>query len=476
MKEFATDRIDSFRELVLNILKVTVNIVGETLQTILEQLDEELGHPGKGWESIGKRERRLVTLFGMEIVLKRRGYRRRIGGKTETIFPLDRALGLCPEERFCPLIQQLAIELATKLSFREVASVLRNAFLIPVSHQEVHRWVTEAGEAREAEEQEKVAAVFERGQIVNHSEREVPVVVMEADGVVVRLQREEKKTMELKLGIVHEGWRQEAPGSRRYELIGKECWGGDLSGQEFWERGLIRLMEKCNLEKIQRVILNGDGDEWIREGEKYLGAEWYLDRYHVHRAVIEGLRNQPKRRVKVLEALGAGDLRRLEELLEEGVEAAKDPQECQKVEKVRQYLKANWDGLVDWRQRPGPQPEGAKGLGAIEGQVRHIAAARMKRRGANWTKRGANNMLQLRLLGEMDQLGSWLYRWQSRRWPEVTERASQVTAKEVVKRLAGVDRGAWLRASLPILGTKYRFSPLGEALYKLSHTLSLEAC
>ncbi|NPV27894.1 MAG: hypothetical protein HPY81_10800 [Firmicutes bacterium] len=107
----------------------------------MNQLDEELGHPGKGWESIGKRERRLVTLFGLEIVIKRRGYRR-VGGRTEIIFPLDQALGLRPEERYYPLVQQLAIELATKLSFRETAAVLENTFFVPVSHQEIHRWVT----------------------------------------------------------------------------------------------------------------------------------------------------------------------------------------------------------------------------------------------------------------------------------------------------------------------------------------------
>lgn len=84
---------------------------------------------------------------------------------------------------------------------------------------------------------------------------------------------------------------------------------------------------------------------------------------------------------------------RLEELLKEAIEATKEPRQRQKVEKLWKYLRANWDGLVDWRQRPGPQPEGAKRLGAMEGQVRHIAAVRMKRWGASWTKSGANNML-----------------------------------------------------------------------------------
>lgn len=170
------------------------------------------------------------------------------------------------------------------------------------------------------------------------------------------------------------------------------------------------------------------------------------------------------------------DLGRLEELLKEAIEATKEPRQRQKVEKLWKYLRANWDGLVDWRQRPGPQPEGAKGLGAMEGQVRHIAAVRMKRWGASWTKSGANNMLQLRLLGKMNKLGSWLNRWQSCRWPEVAEQASQMTAKEVVKRLKAVNSGEWLRASLPLLGTKHRFTPLGRALYSLSHNLSLQAC
>jgi len=476
MQQFVTERIDSFKKLALSVLKVTVEAVGKSLEAILHQLDEELGHPGEGWESIGKRERRLTTLFGLEIVVKRRGYRRRIEGKRETIFPLDQALGIRPEERFCPLVQQLAIELATKLSFRETALLLQDSFWVPVSHQEVHRWVTEAGQEREKEERKEVAAAFLEGQLWNHSEREVPVLVMEADGVFISLQREREKVVELKLGIVHEGWRQEAPGSQRYGLIGKACWGGNISTDEFWDRGMVRVMEKCDPHKIQRLILNGDGEAWIREGQEYLGAEWHLDRYHVHRAILEGLSHDPERRGKVFKALAAGDLGRLEELLEEAVAATKEPQQRRKAEVLRQYLKANWDGLVDWRQRPGPQPEGARGLGAMEGQVRHIAAARMKRRGASWSKRGANNMLQLRLLAEMDRIRDWLESWQSRRWTQATEKAAQAVTEEVPKRLAAAGGGEWLRATLPLLRTKAGSSPLGRALSSLSHISSLQAC
>lgn len=474
MDKFAAKSMTSFRDLMTGVLKAVAKQASQVLERIMEELDEQLEHPGKGWESIGKRERRLVSLFGVELVIRRRGYRRRVGDKTDTVFPLDEVLGLRPEERFCPLVQEWAIELATKMSFREAAGILQGLLQVPVSHQQVHRWVEAAGGEREREEREKVQAVFGEGRELKHSDREVAVLVVEADGVCVPLQREREKVLELKLGVVHEGWRPVTPGGGRYELIEKACWGGDVTAEEFWERGVVRIAEKCDPTKVQRVILNGDGAAWIREGQAYLGAEWYLDRYHVHQAVLTGLSHDGKRREQVFRALAEGNLKRLEALLDEAVESAKEPEHRRKAEELRVYLKANWEGLEDWRRKPGPQPGGAKGLGAMEGQVRHLAAARMKRRGASWSRRGANHMVQLRLLDGMERLGQWLQEWQERRWPQLAGGGAKVS--RVVERLAKEDPEEWLRACIPALRTAFRSGPLGRALYALSHIPALRAC
>lgn len=135
MHKFAAKFTVSFRDLMTDVLKAIVKQACQVLERILEEMDEQLGHPGKGWESIGKRERRLVSVFGMELVIRRRGYRRRVGDKTETVFPLDEVLGLRPGERFCPLVERWAIELATKMSFREAAGILQRLLQVPVSHQ-----------------------------------------------------------------------------------------------------------------------------------------------------------------------------------------------------------------------------------------------------------------------------------------------------------------------------------------------------
>jgi len=105
----------------------------KALQAVVGELDEELPRPGRGWESVGKKERRLNTLFGLTMVISRRGYRRRNGRgqhcATGPHFPLDEALGLAREERSCPLVEHLVVTLATELSFLKTAELPADAFI-----------------------------------------------------------------------------------------------------------------------------------------------------------------------------------------------------------------------------------------------------------------------------------------------------------------------------------------------------------
>lgn len=479
MMEFNADGIKSFKGLTVGILQVMVKGMGEALQAVVDQLDDEIPHPGAGWESVGKRERRLSTLFGLEICIRRRGFRRRDrqggegDGQSELLFPLDRALGLAPGERFCPLVQHLAITLATELSFRGAAELLNSMFDVAISHQEVHRWVQEAGEEREREVAGQVAAAFVEGKEIPAGDRAVPVVVVEADGVWVRLQREKKRWLELKLGVMHEGWAAESPAGKRLELINKGCWGGNLTTEAFWERGVVELAGRYDLSQLERVLMNGDGAVWIKAGQEHLApAELYLDPYHRNQALVRGLGHDRALLAEAQAALQAEDLERLDAILDRAVAAAGEPEVKERVREVRRYLKANWDGLGDYRKRPGPQPQGAKALGTMESQVRHIAAARMKRRGASWRPSGANSMVQLRLLGQMGKLHEWLEERGAQRWATGEQRDGRHEPSRVLERLSKTDTAAWLRAGVPLLQTKAGNTPLGRALKGLSRLRS----
>jgi len=119
----------------------------------------------------------------------------------------------------------------------------------------------------------------------------VPYLVIEADGVNVALQREEERRAEVKVGIAHEGWQEISKG--RYKLKEKSVYGGIMNGDRFWEGFSLSLAKKYELSRIGKVIVGGDGAPWVKEGAELLGGIYELDRFHLKRALHQGLASDP---------------------------------------------------------------------------------------------------------------------------------------------------------------------------------------
>lgn len=467
--------ITSFKGLVEWLLERIAADLCRQVEAVLVELENqrERDKSLKGWESIGLRQRTLVSLYGMEIKFQRRGYRRlRSDGSWEYRYPLDEMLGLLPEERFCPLVQDMAVGLAVRMSFREAASFLQENLKVPVSHQEVHRWLQEAGEERDRQLREEVQAVFEGGQVPTGEGSGADVVVIEADGIFLPLQRESQKAAELKLGVMHEGWEADSPSEKRFRLVNKAAWAGYLSAQEFWERGDIRFAQRYDREKVGRVVVNGDGAEWIKQAlQHFEDAELYLDPFHRNRAIREALGFAPDLVRRALNALGKRDLEGLERILAEGMAAASGEEQVKRVRELRRYLKANWDRLLDWRSGPKPAPEGARGLGAAEAEINHVLAARMTKRGMSWRTSGAHHMAQLRCLVAEGQVKPWLEGWQKRLWPEAKPDDRYHAPSHIIETLSQTDPAEWLAARLPLLASAAGNSELGRRLKQLTQAV-----
>jgi len=469
--------VATFKSLEVGLLREIAALFTDLLSEVLSALDDEIRFEGlgPGWQSVGKHERELDSLFGLRVRYARRGYRRvRPDGKKEYRWPLDELLGLPPGERFCPLVQYIAVTLATKMSFRETAEFMQTCLQVAVSHEQIHRWVQAAGEAREAEERAAVEAVLEGGEVPSGEGPGAELVVLETDGLFVRLQREQSKVAELKLGVMHQGWEAESPAGKRYRLAKKEAWGGVLSGEEFWERGMLRVYRRCDPEKVGRVVVNGDGAEWVKLAPRYLPrAEVYLDRFHRNRALREGLGFAPELLERAHAALRAGEKEALKGILAEALALAPDAEHVARVKRLQRYLEANWDGLEDWRQGDKPVPEGARGLGAAEPQIEHILAARMTKRGMSWRLRGAHHMTLLRCLEAEGTLAAWLDQWQGRTWPRVPVDRQVRVRDQVLQGLGEVDPAAWLRGRIPMLATAAGATELGRRLKALTRLPSL---
>ncbi|MEP0774507.1 MAG: ISLre2 family transposase [Acidobacteriota bacterium] len=473
-----TYRVETFKDLVGWVLRRTVQEMVERLALVLAAVDEEVHNDPEerkrrqGWESIGKRERSMQSLLGLEVRFARRGYRR-VGpdGRVEYRWPLDELLGLAPEERFCPLVQQMAVGLAAQSSFREAAAFLREYLQVPVSHQQVHRWVQAAGARREMEEQEQVAAVFERGEALVSEGQGAAVVVFEGDGMNVHLQREKADRAELKLCVMHEGWVAESPANRRYRLVKKVAVGGSLPTETLWQRVLLRFHGRYDAAKVGRVVVNGDGAGWVKAARAYLdGAEVYLDPYHRNQALRNGLGFAPDLLERAHAAIAEGNLDSLRQVLVEALGRAPGEEHVQRVKELRRYLRDNWDGLCDWRQAGKPVPEGARGLGAAEPQISHVLSRRMKKRGMSWRIAGAHRMALLRCLHAEGALAAWLERWATQCWSEAAPASppSQAQRRQVLERLERTDPAEWLRGQIPLLAAGEGRTELGRLLKRLS--------
>jgi len=472
-KTIVSEKEFTFKHLVLEILVILAGKLGEVLAILLRGLDEVICFKAKrsgelkGWESIGSRERTLTTVFGVEIRYRRRGYRKRGLEGYEYRYPLDELLGIKGEERFCPLVQQIAVELATKMSFREAAHFMQQYLLVPVSHQEIHKWLQEAGKARIQEEEEVRRAIFENGEVPD-GEKEAELVVVEVDGVVISLQRSQQKRAEIKLGALHEGWEPETPAQKRFRLKEKDCWGGILEENVFWEYGVSHYYSRYR--EVGKVVVNGDGAGWVKAAREYLpGAEIYLDPFHRNRALNENLSFAPELLQKAYDCLSEADLVGLEGVLNEALTRASSERQREGVRRLKKYLGGGYN-ILDWRKAGEELPDipYLGGLGASESQINHVIAVRMKKRGMSWTVDGANNMTQLRCLGATDKLKGWLDAYQQKKWPKVKSEGIGEIEERILEPLRREDPAAWLQASVPLLATKAQASPLGEALKALA--------
>lgn len=98
------------------------------------------------------------------------------------------------------------------------------------------------------------------------------VLFLEVDGLHVHKQRFNKKTPEVKLGVVHEGWKKKHPeenvsaaGSKEYELKNKSYWRSLDTGESFWDSFIRYLYNKYDITEDTHIVINGDGAPWIRQ-------------------------------------------------------------------------------------------------------------------------------------------------------------------------------------------------------------------
>jgi len=232
---------------------------------------------------------------------------------------------------------------------------------------------------------------------------------------------------------------------------------GLADSQVMWEETYAKVGSKWDLNRVEKVYIGGDGADWPKEGLEYFpGAEYKLDPYHLSKHLTEALWYDEETFNKVCEAICLGDLQKTQETLKEEIRKTKGNRR-KKVTTLLDYLTENWEGIAALR-------EGER-LGAIEGQIQHNVARRMKRLGARWSISSGDRIARILAEKANGELEKYILRWpmEQRKFKEMVQTKSD--EREEVE-----DIEEWLRVSLPALKGPFASRPwVKYVLKELSH-------
>lgn len=437
------------------IFNIACNIAVILAKLVFTRLDAEMFklRDTKNLRFVNKREKTLITRFG-QITINRNYFKDKEMNCCRHL--LDEKLGIEKHKTISPRITSLSTMLATLMSFRVAGFAVSK--LLPrsasISHQAIHTNLQKEAKKYDDNQRARMEALFKDGVVpFDLNQKEIDSLFVESDGCWINLQREEKKDMELKLGIAYEGLKQIA--KDKFQTVNKLVFGGNYPSEEFWKGFLTKLNYKYKMGSIKNIFLGGDGAPWIKAGVDFLkNPKFYLDKFHQVQALMRAFSFKAEKAAKTLEAIETNKFDEALILLKDEEKA--NPKKAQIIQKTVTYLTNNKDHLVKGKE--------IEGLGAMESNIDKTLADRFKKRSMSWTKDGAHNMvkmIELRLNEPIENILTYFV-------PKQDQELSK--AIKAVKKATKQDSGEWLNVVMPALVGSHADRPWVKMLRKIAHS------
>jgi hypothetical protein len=367
---------------------ITLELSQQVLKGAVEVIDAQIAaNVPAGWRNVGTEERWMVSSLGA-IRYKRRVY---LDEQRKRRKPVDELLGLERYERMSIRVKEMGSSMASMGTYRMAAGQLSWMIKTPVSHSAVQRMAWGIGNRIADGEEAERRRIFDSGGQVEAGKIKAEVLYGESDGVWVHLQREKRKSTEVRVAILSTGRKQ--VGKDRYRLENKRCLTAIGLNSEMWQEQIVREAHLAyDLRQTKILICGGDGNQWVRHSfdRMELPQQFVLDRFHLLRAARRAYQDRAEARRIVIR------------LRQEGFDAVKPEmqQHIQHAEVGKQklliefylYVHNHRDGLLDLKFRDCSHPAC---LGAIEGNVDKLVVHRIKGRGCSWRLPGLRAMLAL---------------------------------------------------------------------------------
>ena len=448
----------SFTDIEKTLLAKAIEWAREAFKRILEQIDSLiLRHRSASFRIAHKRSVWYRTWLG-PIHVTRRQYQ---GQDGKYRYLLDELMGMDKYRHITLDVKEIACRLAAEMPFRKSAQVLSRTTSIDLSFQTIHRLVQKATAYSQDNADRSTAWFEETGELPQSEGRKANRLMIEADGVVLPLQREQARKAEVKLGIAYEGWQK--VGKDRYCTVNKAFYA-DISGtDQFWAGMTLKLHQKYDLSGTQYVV-GGDGAAWIKEGADYFGGRYQLCRYHLNRALCHVLGHDRKALRSVQNQCSQGNFETALAALKEAADGAQNDK-SKDIRRVIRYIVSNASGLKDYREDLSKHDGSLRRTGAIEGNIDKLIVRRMKNQGMSWSPQGIRRMLWLRINIREGTLTDCLRTDKSN---TILVKLPEKQVNRVINHTMKFDYASYFSAGLPAISGPHQSRPWVELLKSLS--------
>jgi hypothetical protein len=414
----------------------------------------------KEYRFVGYRPGKIKTVMG-EVAYERAYYRKKSGGYA---FLLDEGMGISGGYGNVSenLGERIAAECMDK-SFRKAAGSISSLTGQRISAMGAWNVMRQLGEriSAQVERLKELDAKGATGQMGNVG---CPVLFTEYDDVWINMQRAERRkagapaekgrkrigARPMHVGTAYTGWEQEKGG--RFSTADKFAYAstGDAAGFTADFEALLR--HRYDMDGVQRRLMNGDGEGWIKTSAEECDAVLQLDPFHRGQAVQRAVSGKDDRK-KLDEAFAEKDVDKALDVLRGILARTSDEEARKKLEKLLSYFENNKDSLLPWQDRgisiPEP-PEGIvyRNMGVQESSNGTIITHRMKHERGSWSTEGASNMAKA--LCFRDTIGLGLVLGALPDAPAGGLPADVLSAAKAPVYDGNGHDGTWLRAALPL--------------------------
>ena len=381
----------------------------------------------RGWYIVRKDETSLLTSLG-EVVYHKTLFKNTVTG--ESCYLLDQLMGIEHHARITEDAEARILEEASESSYGKGgsnASVNGDSVSKETVMNKLHRLEFPA---IKAEKKNELKTLY-----IDADEDHVSLQYLEHKGDI---RRPCINTIMPRIIYVYEGVDTDEAG--RPKLINAKYFGGVYDGPEaiskLWKEVLDYLYEAYDMDKVERVYINGDGAGWIRSGEKVIPkAKFSLDKYHMHKYIIAATSHledsADDARREIYRAIHKKKKWMAEETFDRIIAVTDKETKRKAVEQEKAYILGNWSGIMVSMKSKDPNV-----CCSAEGHVSHVYADRMSSRPLGWSRTGADKMARLRIYRQNKRDILELVRYQKKELPlaagaeEVIYSATQMLAAE----------------------------------------------